>query len=266
MTMNFIATGLPACFLYLAAAGLQWWGLKHESQRRQTLVNVMGAVAVGLHGITAWMELVTPEGVNMSIYVMGSVTSFGITLLAMGSSLRRPISNLFIGLFPLATITLALSMFAEGNYTPRPDLTLGIYSHIILSILAYSLLTIAAFQAAFLTYLDYELRHKNLSMVQKLPALQTMEALLFELLWGGLVFLSLSIASGFVYLNRAADAPGLMHHTIITFAAWIVFSVLLWGRHQMGWRASIAARWTLSGFVLLLVGYFGSKLVLEIIL
>ena len=42
--------------------------------------------------------------------------------------------------------------------------------------------------------------------------------------------------------------------------------VLAWGRYQLGWRGAIASRWTLFGFVLLVLGYFGSKLVLEIIL
>jgi len=262
--MTIMATGIPACLLYLIAASMQWWGLR-DSQRYQNLVYGLGAIAITLHGITAWIELVTPDGINMSIYVMGSVISFVITLLTLASSLRRPISNLFIGLFPLATATLLLSMFAEGNYTLRPDLSLGIYGHIVLSVLAYSLLTIAAFQAVFLAFLDYELRNKNLTMVQKLPALQTMEAMLFELLWGGLIFLSLSIATGFFFFNTS-EVPGLIHHTVITFAAWIVFSILLWGRYQMGWRGSIAARWTLGGFVLLALGYFGSKLVLEVIL
>ena len=85
------------------------------------------------------------------------------------------------------------------------------------------------------------------------------------MLWAGLIFLSLSIASGFVFLDDIAG-PGLMHHTVITLSAWLVFSVLLWGRYQRGWRGSIASRWVLTGFVLLVVGYFGSKLVLEVIL
>ena len=86
-----------------------------------------------------------------------------------------------------------------------------------------------------------------------------------SLLAAGLLFLTLSIATGFVFLDDLSG-PGLVHHTVITMAAWVVFAVLLWGRHQLGWRGAIASRWTLSGFVLLVLGYFGSKLVLEVIL
>jgi ABC-type uncharacterized transport system permease subunit len=92
-----------------------------------------------------------------------------------------------------------------------------------------------------------------------------MEHLMFEMIWAGLVFLTLSIGSGFVFLDDFSE-PGLVHHTAITLAAWIVFMVLAWGRYQLGWRGAIASRWTLFGFVLLVLGYFGSKLVLEVIL
>ena len=45
----------------------------------------------------------------------------------------------------------------------------------------------------------------------------------------------------------------------------LVFTVLLWGRHQLGWRGGTAIRWTLSGFALLLLGFYGSKVALEYI-
>ncbi|MBT7369129.1 MAG: cytochrome c biogenesis protein CcsA, partial [Gammaproteobacteria bacterium] len=86
-----------------------------------------------------------------------------------------------------------------------------------------------------------------------------------EMIGWGLIFLSLSIGTGFVFI-KDTSLPGLMHHMVITFSAWVVFSVLMWGRFQLGWRGAIASRWTLSGFVLLALGYFGSKIVLEIIL
>ena len=57
-----------------------------------------------------------------------------------------------------------------------------------------------------------------------------------------------------------------MHKTLLSFIAWIVFGLLLWGRHRLGWRGYKAIRWTLAGFCLLMLAYFGSKLVREFIL
>ena len=61
---------------------------------------------------------------------------------------------------------------------------------------------------------------------------------------------------------RRAERGSLIsvHHTVLAIAAWLVFSLLAIGRKQLGWRGSVASRWTVVGFILLALGYFGSKL------
>jgi len=61
-------------------------------------------------------------------------------------------------------------------------------------------------------------------------------------------------------------AQHLVHKTVLSIAAWIVFAVLLWGRWRFGWRGRTAIRWTISGFVTLMLAFLGTKLVLELIL
>ncbi|MEK7844843.1 MAG: cytochrome c biogenesis protein CcsA, partial [Pseudomonadota bacterium] len=56
------------------------------------------------------------------------------------------------------------------------------------------------------------------------------------------------------------------HKTLFGFISWGVFAALLIGRQLYGWRGRIAIRWTLAGFIILLLAYIGSKFVLEIIL
>ena len=92
-----------------------------------------------------------------------------------------------------------------------------------------------------------------------------MESMLFELLWIGVSLLSISIASGFVFIDDIFS-QSLVHKTVLTLIAWLLFSVLLWGHYQLGWRSRTAVRLTLAGFVLLMLAFFGSKLVLELIL
>ena len=48
--------------------------------------------------------------------------------------------------------------------------------------------------------------------------------------------------------------------------AWVVFAGLLIGRHRLGWRGKTAIKGTLTGFAFLLLGFYGSKFVLEFIL
>jgi ABC-type uncharacterized transport system permease subunit len=45
-----------------------------------------------------------------------------------------------------------------------------------------------------------------------------------------------------------------------------VFAVLLAGHHFYGWRGRTAVRWTMSGFVFLLLAYLGTQFVLEVLL
>ncbi|HNG60657.1 MAG TPA: cytochrome c biogenesis protein CcsA, partial [Cellvibrionaceae bacterium] len=54
--------------------------------------------------------------------------------------------------------------------------------------------------------------------------------------------------------------------TVFSLMAWATYALLLWGRHAWGWRGAAAMRWTFTGFAFLLLAYFGSKFVLELIL
>jgi len=262
-----VFSGSLACILYLFSATVQFISLRREVASKRTIVITSAIIAIILHGIFSYQEIYTPAGINIGIYPMASLTSLAIATIVVASSVRRPVENLLIILLPFATLTVLLSLLREGSYVPRTDITDGIFVHIALSVIAYSLLAIAAFQAALLSLGDYELKHRNLAVLRRMPPLQTMESLLFELLWAGLIFLSLSILTGFTFLSDSGGGKsGLVHHTIITLMAWVVFAVLLWGRYKLGWRGSVASRWTLAGFGLLLIGYFGSKMVLELVL
>ena len=159
-----------------------------------------------------------------------------------------------------------VSALAPTTRDSVAQLTGGMLAHIGLSVAAYAVLTIAALQALALAFLDSRLRHHNTSgFVQIFPPLQLMETMLFEMIWLGVILLTASIASGFVFLDDIF-AQHLVHKTTLTVAAWVTYSVLLWGRHRRGWRSKTAVWWTLGGFLVLMLGYFGSKFVLELIL
>jgi ABC-type uncharacterized transport system permease subunit len=262
--MTIALTACLACILYLFSTTTQFVALQRKQTPARSTLVVVGILALAAHGAFTFSVIFTDAGANIGIYPMMSVISFAVIGLFLLSFLRRPVDNLAIILFPLSALTILLAWLLDSNYQPRNDLSYGIIGHIFLSVISYGLLTIAAFQALVLAFGDYELKHRKLSVLHHMPPLQTLEALLFELIWTGLLFLSLSIATGFLFF--AELVPGLIHHTVITLAAWLVFAVLLWGRHQFGWRGPIASRWTLIGFVLLVIGYFGSKVVLEIVL
>ncbi len=257
-------SGIIAGLCYLIASGLQLQTMRQGTDHR-VRTRLLGGIAIGCHGAATYIGLIETPGYDLGLTPMLSVMALSITTIVLLSSLRRPIDNLFVVIYPFAMVTVLTYTFFGPETATRHDVTAGIFSHIMLSVVAYSLLTIAATQALLLSFGVNRLKQHELVILRNMPPLETMEHLMFEMIWGGLLFLTLSIVSGFVFLENLSG-PGLMHHTVITMAAWLVFIVLLWGRYQLGWRGAIASRWTLTGFVLLALGYFGSKLVLEVIL
>ncbi|MDT8399937.1 MAG: cytochrome c biogenesis protein CcsA [Pseudomonadales bacterium] len=235
-----------------------------QSYRRQ--VRLYGSIAVLAHLFNVYWVIKTPLGYDFGFFRIITLFSWAIAALVLLSSLKKPLENLFLALFPLAIISIALSLSLDSDYPIQADYTAGVASHILLAILATSSITIAAFQASFIAYQNHQLKHRHSShLIRQLPPLQTMEALLFEILWVGLLLLSGVIVTGVLFMEDFF-AQHLIHKTTFSMLAWLVFAVLLWGRHRLGWRGNTAIRWTLTGFGFLILAYFGSKFVLEIIL
>ena len=92
-----------------------------------------------------------------------------------------------------------------------------------------------------------------------------MDKLLFKILALGVIFLSASLLSGFIFLEDIF-AQHLIHKTILSILAWVIFVSLIYGRKKYGWRGRNAANITLIGFFILFLSYFGTKIVLEIII
>jgi ABC-type uncharacterized transport system permease subunit len=137
-----------------------------------------------------------------------------------------------------------------------------------MAMLAYSLFTLAALHAILMAVAEKRLHRGRLSpLLSGLPPLLTMEALLFRLIHIAFFLLSLTLASGILFSETLFGKPlSFDHKTIFAFLSWLIFAALLLGRHLRGWRGRQALRWTLAGFITLLLAYVGSRFVLEIIL
>jgi len=177
------------------------------------------------------------------------------------------VENLGIAILPLAALTIILQLrYPATAHLLTGGSPLGLRFHVVLSLLAYSLLAMASVQAVLLAIQDHLLRHRHPGgFIRSLPPLQTMEALLFEMIGLGFILLTGALISGFAFLEDMF-AQRLVHKTFLSIAAWSVFGILLWGRFKWGWRGQKALIWTLVGFVVLMLAYFGSKFVIEVVL
>lgn len=223
-------------------------------------------LAVILQALVLKIEIFLPSGLDLSFFNVLSLVAGLITLLLLVTAVLRPLENLTIVVLPFASAAIVLKLFFHEQHIMLQDAPAGLDLHITLSILAYSLLAIAAAQSVLLYLQDSQLHNKHPGgFVRALPPLQTMESILFQLIALGFALLSLALISGAMFVHNIF-AQHLVHKTILSIIAWLVFAVLLWGRWRFGWRGRIAIRWTLSGFLVLMLAYFGSKMVVELIL
>ncbi|MDX1453999.1 MAG: cytochrome c biogenesis protein CcsA [Gammaproteobacteria bacterium] len=224
------------------------------------------ALAVLAHALALRAAIYQPGGLNLQLGIVFSLMAWQIGLLTLLGSIQRGTANLGIALYPLlglAVLPLA-SPAQPANLIQHASWQLE--AHILLSVLAYGLLALAAFQAILLWLQERRLRaHQPGGLIRALPPLTIMESLLFQTLAAGFALLSLALFSGLLFIEDLF-AQHLAHKTVLSILAWVVFATLLWGRWQFGWRGRTAIRWTLSGFTLLVLAYFGSRVVLELIL
>jgi ABC-type uncharacterized transport system permease subunit len=229
----------------------------------KSIILIVGGFAISLHAILLYQNIVTDVGLNFGFFNAVSMMVWMIALLLL-AAIKQGVENLILVIFPIAAITIGVESYFHSEYILAPDF--GVSFHILSSIIAYSLLNISALQAIFLAFQDYQLRHKHpISVIKALPPLQVMEKLLYQMIVLGLIWLSLSLITGVVFIDNLF-AQHLVHKTILSVIAWTVFAILLWGHFSYGWRGKTTIRWTLIGFAVLMLGYFGSKLVLELIL
>lgn len=260
-----LSANLIALLIYSVAAIYYGRQFGRNQSLPSTRLGYTTLLALVFHGIGVYGLSHTEGQLTFSLFSISSLIFWVVNAIVLVSSLRKEVHNLFLLLFPLSAVSVLSSIFGD-NPDWQHALEYSIATHVILSILAYSLLTIASLQALLLAYQNRALKNKSLLASSRLlPPLQTMESLLFEFLWVGELLLTLAIISGFYFLEDMF-AQHLVHKTIFSLIAWFIYALLLWGRHQLGWRGTKAIRWALAGFVCLMLAYFGTKLVLEIIL
>ena len=139
--------------------------------------------------------------------------------------------------------------------------------HAWCALLAYATLAIAALLASMLWLQERALRRHQFfrGWLRALPPLTELESLLFRTIAVGFVLLTATLLTGVLFVENLL-AQHLVHKTVLSVLSWLLFGGLLLGRWRYGWRGKVAVRWTLAAMALLVLGFFGSKFVLELVL
>jgi ABC-type uncharacterized transport system permease subunit len=260
--------------LYLFVAWREWTGLEKETARAPVWHGPVLVLAIGLHGALLVHGVYVDGQLRFGFAHALSATLWLTAVIVWLETFFSASRGLFLLVLPLAAVTALLPLAYPGAVLGQASDAPMFRVHLLLAILAYSLLTIAAMQALLMASMDRRLHgdaavsgSRLAHFLDRLPPLLAMETVLFRLIGAGFLLLSATLVSG-VFFSEEIFGRALRfdHKTIFTFAAWFVFGALLVGRTFFGWRGRTALRWTLTGFAMLMLAYVGSRFVLEVLL
>ncbi|HVC16705.1 MAG TPA: cytochrome c biogenesis protein CcsA [Rhodanobacter sp.] len=254
---------LLAIVLYLAAAGGLARPLLSGGPPLNRLALGLAGVAVLIHaGILLGMHR---GALDLHFFAALSLTAFVVSTLTLLVNLSRPVAALGVIVFPLTAALIAVDSFLAPPTLPQP-MDWQIKLHVTVALIAFSVLSIAAALAILLAVQERALRHRQFGpWLRALPPLTLTETLLFRLIGAGFTLLSLTLLTGALFVDNLFGQH-LAQKTTLSIVAWLVFGVLLYGRWRHGWRGQRAVKLTLIGMAVLLLAFFGSKAVLELVL
>lgn len=258
---------LPAS-IYIALV-LAYHAAKGAPGRTQQKLAGAGLLlGIALHGASLALDIGHPTAPQFGFAVALSVTLWLALLFYWLQSWVTPVDGLQALAMPTAAVAVALPLLFPSHH-PLPNADHWIFRvHIVVAMLAYSLLTLAALHALLMAVAQRRLHSARVSRsLAALPPLLTLETLLFRMLWAGFGLLTLTVGSGIFFSETLFGKPlAFNHKTVFGLAAWAVFAALLTGRLAWGWRGRKALRLTLAGFVCLMLAYVGTRFVLEVLL
>ena len=260
-----ISLFFSAALLYAACAALP--------TRQGTLISSFTAFAWVLHGAGLWQGMMGPGSLRIGFAFMISAALWVSVAAYWLENRNFALDGLRRLVMPCACAAAILPAVFPGSVLQFEGRAPAFGWHIAVAILAYSTLTIAAFHAVLMALQEARLHaHKPRagwlsSALDQLPALLTMEKLLFRLIGIGFVLLTLTVLSGIVFTEQLfGTVLHWDHKTVFALLSWLLFGALLVGRRWRGWRGKTALRFTLAGFATLVLAYVGSRFVLEVLL
>ncbi len=273
--MQSILPHLVCAILYGALAFYFWrrhWsGVETavaDAPSRRVVEHAALLAPFALHSGLLWTSMFGAAGLYLGVgNALSLILWLTVLIYGLGSLFYR-LDGLHALVLPLAAVAVVLpAAFPAARALPNTQ-SWEFTAHLLISMLAYSLFTIASLHVMLMAIIERRLHSGTLpTALRSMPPLLTMETLLFRIIAAGFVLLTLTILSGVLFSEELFGKPArFSHKTVFGVISWLIFGALLAGRMFYGWRGRTAVRWTLAGFFALVLAYIGSKFVLEVIL
>ncbi|MBC3766719.1 cytochrome C assembly family protein [Neptunicella marina] len=251
--------------MYLAATASISTRLFHQQGPQHKLAGIFAIVALVAHAFLLNQRILTEPGQDMSITNVASLIAWLITCSMTFASFSLASALLLPMVYGFSAMVILIQWLLPTHHVMYVQMEPALISHITIALLAYGCLVIAFLYALQLSYINYRLKHRQASLLHSsLPPLMRVESVLFKLLLIGTIMLSLSLISGFFFLDNMLKSQ--IHKTVLSCIAWVLYVTVLIGHHKFGWRGKPVVASTIAGAMLLTLAYFGSRFVKEVIL
>ena len=166
-----------AIILYFACAALLFFHIKQPVDSTTGLskkhIVLIGLGGLCLHSLALYNGMITPLGINLGFYNAIVLVSAFITLFILIAVWRYPVEILAIMLLPVAALTLLLNTNSDTGHLLPQQSSKALIFHILTSIIAYSILALAALQAIFLSIQNKFLHaHQPGGIIKLMPPLR----------------------------------------------------------------------------------------------
>ncbi len=261
---NLIA--IVATFLYVLSIATIVPSLVNQTGIRAKSVSITAFFALLFH---AWLLsdlIMDVSGQNLSMLNVASLISFIISLVMSIAMFKTRLWFLLPVAYTFSAINVSAAAFLPSTFITHLEKEPQLLIHISLALFSYATLSIGALYAIQLAWLDYKLKKKKaLAINPNLPPLLMVERQLFKIILIGNLLLTGTLVTGVFFIEDMFSKEN-AHKAVLSFIAWIIYSILLWGHYQQGWRGRKVTWFSIAGATLLTLAYFGSRFVKEIIL
>jgi ABC-type uncharacterized transport system permease subunit len=253
--------------LYAGAAWARWPADASRPPHGRGAPALLAAALV-MHAVVVGRAIVRADGLDLAFVNALSLVAGLSVLAAWLSGVLRTLPAVSAVVLPVAALCVLLPPLAASPHRVPSASEPWAAAHIAIALCAYALFVVVALQALVMTGLEKRL-HRGLPAMNAGSAtpLLTLERYMFRLIAIGFALLTLTLASGILFSEQLfGKAVTLTHKNVFSVAGWLAFAILLFGRWRYGWRGRTALKWILGGTLLLVLGYLGSKFVLEVLL
>ena len=194
-----------------------------------------------------------------------SLSFFSMALMAGFIFFERRYKVTTVGSFvtPAALMMFIASatLHSEARQLPPILQSNWFWIHALLAFISYAAFAIACGVAIIYLIQRHYLKTRQFGgLFLKLPSLETLDDISYRSLSVGFPLLTIAIISGSIWSEKAMGSYWIWDpKQTWSLITWMIYAALLHGRLVIGWRGKPAAILSITGFIVLLITFFGMK-------